>query len=225
MNGSSQCAAVIPCHNEAASIADLACTVQRYLPAVVVVDDGSTDDTGERARQSGAEVLRLPRNQGKGAALRAGFRHAHGRGFAWALAMDGDGQHSPGDIPAFLSHAEATGADLIIGNRFAYADRMPAVRRFVNRWMSRRLSVLCGQSLADSQCGFRLLRLARWAELPWQTDHFEVESEIVVRFARAGYRVEFVPVQTLYHVGGSRIDPLVDSWRWFKWWLAERKRP
>jgi glycosyltransferase involved in cell wall biosynthesis len=217
-----QCAAIIPCLNEAKAIARLVASVRGHLPVVIVVDDGSWDQTGAEARAVGADVLRLPRNQGKGAALRAGLHYAQAQGFAWGLTLDGDGQHLAEDMPAFFTCAETTGADLVIGNRLGTPDAMPWLRRSVNRWMTARLSFLCGRSLADSQCGFRLIRIGTWAALPLRTEHFEVESEFLVEFVRAGHRVEFVPVQTLYPARGSKIHPVVDSWRWFRWWWAQR---
>jgi glycosyltransferase involved in cell wall biosynthesis len=217
-----QCVAVIPCFNEAAGIARLVNHVKAHLPTVIVVDDGSTDATGAQALASGAEVVRLSRNQGKGAALRTGFEFARAKRFSWALTLDGDGQHSAEDIPAFLACAEQTGADLVIGDRLSTSQGMPWLRRFVNRWMTARLSRLCGRPLADSQCGFRLVRLARWADLPLRTEHFEVESEFLVEFIRAGRRLEFVPVRTLSPTSGSKIKPVADSWRWFRWWLPQR---
>lgn len=223
MDWPGQCCAVIPCFNEAASIAGLVNAVRRYLPAVVVVDDGSTDQTCAEAQAAGAEVFRLQHNQGKGAALRAGLQYAQAQGFSWALTLDGDGQHSPEDIPAFFRRTETTGADLVIGNRFGKPDAMPWLRRLVNRWMTARLSMLCGRPLADSQCGFRLLRLDKWADLPLRADHFEVESEVLFEFIRAGHRVEFVPVRTLYLARGSKINPVVDTWRWFRWWFRQRR--
>lgn len=223
MDWSRQCVVIIPCFNEAAGIAEVVTRVRLHLPPAIVVDDGSTDDTAPRAAAAGAEVLRHPANLGKGAALRTGFEHARVLGFAWALTLDGDGQHSPEDIPAFFACAEKTGADLVIGDRFGTSEMMPKLRRSVNRWMTKRLSDLCGRPLADSQCGFRLVRLAKWAELVLRTDHFEVESELLVEFVRAGYKLEFVPVQTLYHAGSSKIDPVVDSWRWLRWRFAQRR--
>lgn len=225
MDWSRQCAAVIPCFNEAACIAGVVQFVRRHLPTTIVVDDGSTDDTTSRAEAAGGEVLRHPANLGKGAALRTGFEHARVLGFAWALTLDGDGQHSPADIPAFFACAEKTGADLVIGDRLGALEKMPKLRHFVNRWMTNRLSNLCGRPLADSQCGFRLVRLCQWAELPLRTSHFEVESELLVEFVRAGRVVEFVPVQALYRAGSSKIAPVVDTWRWFRWWLGQRKTP
>src|SRR4029079_11551129 len=117
------------------------------------------------------------------------------RQFAWALLMDGDGQHAPSDIPAFLACAETTGAAQIIGNRMRQAKEIPWVRRHVNRWMSRRISRLTGVDLPDSQCGFRMLKLAPWERLNLEAAHFVIESELLTRFVAAGEVVEFVPIQ------------------------------
>ncbi|MBI3192079.1 MAG: glycosyltransferase family 2 protein, partial [Pedosphaera parvula] len=117
MKWAEQCAVVIPCYNEAPTIAALVQAVREYLPAVIVVDDGSRDATAEVATQAGAEVIRHPRNRGKGAALTSGWRRARERGFGWALCLDGDGQHAPADVPRFLQCAADTGAALVIGNR------------------------------------------------------------------------------------------------------------
>src|SRR5881394_4623463 len=148
----SRCAAVIPCLNEAATIEPLVREVRTRLAAVIVVDDGSTDGRAELAGRAGAEVIRHERPRGKGAALAAGWSRARERGFAWTLSMDGDGQHAPEDIPAFLACAERTGAELIVGNRMTNPDGMPWVRRRVNRWMSDRISRLTGRKLPDTQC-------------------------------------------------------------------------
>jgi hypothetical protein len=95
---------------------------------------------------------------------------------------------------------------------------MPWLRRQVNRWMSRQLSKLAGVALSDSQSGFRLMNLDVWSRLPLHTNHFEIESEVLLSFARAGQRVEFVPIRTLYKSEHSKISPLKDTIRWFKWW-------
>src|SRR5207248_549747 len=134
---------VIPCLNEAASIHVLVKEVAKLLPNIIVVDDGSSDDTGKLAAAAGAEVLRHEQPHGKGAALNAGWRHAQKLGFAWALTMDGDGQHSPADIPAFLASAEK-GPALVVGNRMTNPNGMPWLRRRVNRWMSRQLERVAG---------------------------------------------------------------------------------
>jgi glycosyltransferase involved in cell wall biosynthesis len=192
------------------------------VPRVIVVDDGSTDATGANAASAGGEVLRHRSNLGKGAALRTGFQHLRGEGCAWALTLDGDGQHAPEDIPAFFACAEQTGAGLVIGNRLEHAQAMPWLRRQVNGWMSRRLSRLAGVPLADSQCGFRLVNLDAWARLPLKTAHYEIESELLVAFVRAGHQVAFVPIQVIYKSGGSKIHPVKDTWRWLRWWQQNR---
>src|SRR4051812_25079758 len=157
MDWASQCAVVIPCLNEAATIKPLVEEIRRMLPTVWVVDDGSSDATAVQAAAAGARVLRFERSQGKGAALKEGWRKAREERFAWALNMDGDGQHLPSDIPKFLDRAGAGGGDLLIGNRMLQPSGMPWLRRNVNRWMSRRLSRLAGIDAPDTQCGFRMM--------------------------------------------------------------------
>jgi len=224
MDWSQQCAAVIPCLNEAAAIGPLVTAVRRHLPSVIVVDDASTDDTPKRAAEAGADVVRQSKSSGKGAALIAGWERALERGFSWTLTLDGDGQHSPDDIPAFLDEANTGRADLIIGNRMPNATRMPWLRRCVNEWMSRRISEAAGQLLPDSQCGFRLLRLDALCELDLRTTHFEIESEVLLAFVRAGYAVRFVPIQVIYRNEHSKILPVRDTIRWFRWWFPARRR-
>ena len=218
MLGPTRCAVVIPCFNEGASIAPLVREVHQHVALVVVVDDGSTDDTSPLAAAAGATVLRHERNLGKGAALKTGLSAALARGFEWGLTMDGDGQHRPQDLPAFFGCAERTDVQLVVGNRMHNARAMPWLRRQVNRWMSRRLSKRAGQALPDSQCGFRLVNLRVWAGVPLETNHFEIESEMLLAFIRAGYRVEFVPIEVVGRGRSSHIHAVADSLRWCRWW-------
>ncbi len=217
-----QCVVVIPCLNEAAAIALLVAEIQKRLPTVIVVDDGSADATATLATQAGALVIQHAQTLGKGAALKSGCRRAGELGFHWVLALDGDGQHAPTDIPALLSAAENRPAAMLVGNRMADPAGMPWLRRWVNRWMSRRLSRLTGRTLPDTQCGFRLFRLDAWSALALHTTHFEVESEMLVAFIAAGHAIEFVPVQTIYKREQSKIHPLRDTLRWFGWWRQIR---
>jgi len=213
------CVAVIPCCNEAATIRSLTRAIARHLPKVLVVNDGSTDDTAAEASTAGAAVVTLPKNRGKGAALRVGLSSAYRAGFAWALLMDGDAQHDPEDIPALLKAAEETNTALVVGNRMHDAANMPWLRRRVNQLMSWLISLRAGQTLLDTQSGFRLVKLAAWAELNLVTEHFEVESELLLAMVKQGYSVRFVPVRTIGRGQGSHIDPVVDTWRWLRWWL------
>jgi glycosyltransferase involved in cell wall biosynthesis len=185
---------------------------------VLVVDDGSTDETALLAKSAGATVIRHERNCGKGAALRSGLSQLFKQGFEWAVTLDGDGQHAPEDLTELLRCAERTGALLVIGNRMDNARALPWLRRQVNRWMSRKLSRLAGRHLPDTQCGLRLIHLGTWAALPLKTERFEVESETLMAFLAAGGRVEFVPIHVMRSSRSSHIHPVTDSLRWLRWW-------
>jgi glycosyltransferase involved in cell wall biosynthesis len=212
---------VIPCLNEAATIERLVDAVREHLPTIVVVDDGSSDETARLANSAGAIVLQHERPCGKGASLKAGLNWLAQRQFSWAVTMDGDGQHVPEDLPKLLTQAERGRASMVVGNRLQAAQDMPWLRRAVNRWMSKRLSKLTGHWLPDSQCGYRLLQLSLWSKLYWETAHFEVESELLTGFLGTGARVEFVPIQVIYRSERTKIRPLLDAWRWCRWyWKA-----
>jgi glycosyltransferase involved in cell wall biosynthesis len=217
MDWRTACAAVIPCLNEGATIGPLVQAVRRHVSTVFVVDDGSSDDTVAKAEQAGAVVLRHRQTTGKGAALQTGLGQAHELGYSWALTIDGDGQHSPDDIPSLFLTVERTSAALVVGNRMGQRSRIPFLRRWVNRWMSRQVSKLAGQSLPDSQCGLRLINLEKWAGLPILTAHFEIESEMLFHFAKAGLRIDFVPIQVIYKKEQSKISPWKDTVRWLRW--------
>jgi glycosyltransferase involved in cell wall biosynthesis len=211
------CAAVIPCLNEQGTIGSLVRAIAPSIPTIWVVDDGSQDNTREEAKKAGATVVSKKVSVGKGAALHAGWSQALEHGFQWGLSLDGDGQHAPEDISKFLGCADRTGASIVIGNRMHTPSRMPLVRRWVNRLMSEQLSRLTGRPVPDSQCGFRLMNLREWAKLPIRSSHFEIESEVLLHFARAGLKIEFVPIQVIYKEELSKIHPIKDTVRWLRW--------
>ena len=217
------CAAVIPCYNEAKTIGPLVEALRQQLPLVAVVDDGSTDGTARVAENTGAIVFRHEQNKGKGAALQTGLSHALHLGCEYAVTLDGDGQHSPLDLPPFLRCAEETRAPLIIGNRMQEAMAMPWVRRHVNHWMSRKISRCAGQFLPDTQSGFRLIHLPTWASLPLSARRYEVESEMLMAFLAANHPVEFVPIRVIAATRKSRIRPFADTVRWWKWWRKTKQ--
>jgi glycosyltransferase involved in cell wall biosynthesis len=216
---------VIPCLNESASIATMVGAVRGQLSCVLVVDDGSTDNTAILAKNSGAIVVKHERNLGKGVALKTGLSRALKHGCEWAVTLDGDGQHAPEDLPALLRCAERTGALLVIGNRMNEARKIPWLRRQVNRWMSRKLSQRAGCHLPDTQSGFRLIHLPSWAALSLNTEHFEIESEMLMAFLAAQHPVAFVPVRVINRNRRSHIHPVTDSLRWWKWWRGLERRP
>ncbi len=210
-------AVIIPCFNEARFIGAVVEQVRKVIPNVVVVDDHSSDDTAKLATRAGARVLRNEQQLCKGGSLLRGLELAFAEGFEWALLMDGDGQHSPEDIERFLSLTPT--APLVIGNRMSNCELMPFVRKMVNRWMSNWISDLAGCDVPDTQCGFRLLNLSVWHELSFQTRRFEIESEMVVAFARAGHLIGSVPIQVIYRDEQSKISPMSDTIRWFQWYF------
>ena len=222
MDWKRQCAAVVPCFNEAAHIGTVIAGVQKHLPKSSSWMTARPTPRRKRRKRRERKLSARPTNCGKGAALRAGWQRARELGFTWALMLDGDGQHAADDIPNFFDCAEKNRTPLIVGHRMENSDAMPWLRRKANRWMSKRLSRLTGVRLPDSQCGFRLAHLETLLQLPLRANRFEIESEMLVAFLAAKQRVEFVPTQVIYKSNASRINPLTDTWRWLRWRLAQR---
>jgi glycosyltransferase involved in cell wall biosynthesis len=198
--------ALIPGYQEGPRIAAVVEAASRYLP-VIVVDDGSTDDTAARAEAAGATVLIQRPNAGKGAALRAGFRHVLDRGVAAVVTLDADGQHDPAETPTFLAAYEATGAELIIGRRDFAA--MPPVRRLSNTLGGWVFSAAVGRRVADNQSGYRLIgRRLMTALLDSDEQGFEFEVEMIARAIALDLPVADVRVRTIYGGEPSHIRPL-----------------
>jgi glycosyltransferase involved in cell wall biosynthesis len=128
---------------------------------IIYVNDGSTDATAAHAREGGAEVIVHPVNLGKGESIKSGMRHWLAReAIEFIILLDADGQHLPDEIGRFLAAATSTDAGLFVGTRMNDVREMPFVRRTVNRYMSRRISRLCGQDVPDTQCGYRMVQRA-----------------------------------------------------------------
>ena len=151
-------AALIPAFNECPTIEGVVRGLQPHVAAVLVVDDGSTDGTHQRAEAAGAEVLRQPRNAGKGAAIRAGLATLLPRDFTHVLFIDGDLQHDPADAPALIEAARSGQGDLVIGARPFDRRLMPASRYYTNTISSRVMSaIFVGVPVRDAQSGYRLI--------------------------------------------------------------------
>jgi glycosyltransferase involved in cell wall biosynthesis len=230
----SQTAVVIPAYQDERHIGDIVRRVRQQLDHVLVVDDGSTDRTAQRAREAGAEVIVHNQNRGKGEAIKTGV----GRWFAaaslstgglerevaWAILLDSDGQHLPEEIDRFLTAAAfATRPTLFLGNRMNNVAGMPFVRRIVNRHMSRQISRLCGQDIPDSQCGFRMVDRQLIPELLGVGGRFDYDTEVLIIASRKGYRIESVPITTVYTDQVSKIRPLRDAVRFLKLMWRYRK--
>ncbi len=209
-------AALIPAYFKEAHIEGVARRTLAQLDHVLVLDDGSTDRTAEEARKAGAEVIRHEKNQGKGAAIKTGLRELDTRGFLYVLVLDGDGQHLPEEIPGFIEEANRSGAPFVVGARMFDAGKMPVVRRMTNRFMSARISALCGQPVPDSQCGFRMMRREVIPHLYCESNNYDYETEMLLIASREGFRITSVPVSTVYGEEKSKIHPVRDTIRFFK---------
>ena len=208
--------AVIPARDAAATVGDVVRGLRRVLPSaeVIVVDDGSMDATGERAREAGAAVVRHEVNRGKGAALESGFAEALRRGADAVIAMDADGQHDPAAAPKLLASLEGT--DLVVGSRERDRTGMPLLRRATNDVTTWLVSLLAGQRIHDSQSGYRAIRSSVLRTVHPRSRRFEYESEFLIAAARAGFSIGEAPVPTLYNAPGSHIDPVRDTLRFIR---------
>ena len=199
--------ALIPGYNEGPRIAEVVLGAVAHLP-VLVVDDGSSDDTAAQARAAGATVIEQRPNQGKGAALRAGFRRALADGADAVLTLDADGQHDPAEIPTFLAAwAAEPRPDLVIGRRNFRA--MPPIRRLSNVLGGWAISWAVGRPIPDNQSGYRLVsRRIMEATLASDEHGFEFEVEMITSCIRLGGAIAWVPIRTIYAGEPSHIRPL-----------------
>jgi len=207
---------ILPAFNEARRIGPVLEKIRTSDWHVVLVDDGSTDETARIASGHGAAVISHGRNTGKGAALLSGFSYARTHGYEVVITMDADGQHDPGAIPLFLETFARTGIPVLIGNRMWQRDKIPRVRRWTNMGMSRLLSRIMGVYVPDTQCGFRLYRADLLDYIHPRDSRFALESEILLLLARRGFRMDSVRIPVIYEGQVSRINPLPDTLRFLR---------
>ncbi|MEW5990246.1 MAG: glycosyltransferase family 2 protein [Chloroflexota bacterium] len=198
--------ALVPAHDEAPRIGAVVRAAAAHLP-VLVVDDGSSDATAEVAATAGATVISQHPNQGKGAALRAGFARAIADGALAVVTLDGDGQHDPAELPRFVAAERAQPSELIVGRRDF--GRMPLVRRLSNTAGTILLSVAVGRWIPDNQSGYRLIgRRLMAAMLASREAGFAFEVEMIAVCLREGWPIRWLPISTIYGDERSHIRPL-----------------
>lgn len=212
---------LIPAFNEAKAIGELIKEIRNQNLDVIVIDDGSVDNTFDIAQQAGAVVLRNQNNQGKGACLIKGFDYTLSKNFDAVICMDGDGQHQADDVAYFINLAENTDSGILIGNRMQSIQNMPWLRILTNRFMSWLISSIAGQKIFDTQCGFRLIKRAVLEKIKLTTRKYETESEILIKAAKAGFKIESVPIKTIYAGEKSQINPLIDTLRFIRYAIKE----
>ena len=208
---------IIPALNAGTSLPAVIEGLRNALPgaSIIGIDDGSNDETPRVLRDACDLSESLGRNRGKGAALRAGFRHAAALGAARVITIEADGQHDPCCAPALLTALDE--ADIVIGARVREGSRMPLRRRVSNALSSAAISAIAGRPLPDTQCGYRAIRREVLDAVHAVGERYEYETDFIIRAARRGFRIAAVPIPTIYvpaeQGGGSHFRECRDSVR------------
>lgn len=207
---------VIPAFNAGKTLGDLVRQVKLQELPVLVVDDGSQDQTASVAAAQGATVISHLKNEGKGSALRTGFAYAMRSPYDGVITMDGDGQHDPVEIPRLIAAGEHQHAGIVLGNRMADGNAIPSLRRWTNWLMSRIVSSVSRQRIPDSQCGFRLIRREVLASVALTANGFDIETELLLAAGRKKWKMISVPVRAIYRRQASHIQPVRDGIRFLR---------
>ncbi len=198
----------IPAYNEGVAIGSVVLKAAQYVDEVIVVDDGSTDDTAEIAELAGATVLRHARNLGKGMAVRTAWLHARESGAGALVLLDGDHQHEPKDIPRLVEPIMTGEADVMLGVRWGRTSGMPLYRRAGKRLLDYVTALGTKQGLlTDSQCGYRAYSARALAALEPEDAGLGIESQMLVEAQDVGLRIQEVDIEARYDVEGSTLSP------------------
>ena len=208
---------IVPTYNNNGTIAAVIEDLKKYASDIMVVNDGSTDNTAEiLSNIQDIQVESYPKNQGKGYALKYGLTLAYQRGYRYAITIDADGQHFADDLPVFIEHIEQKPDSRLIGARNLNADNMPGKNTFANRFSNFWYKVETGQTLSDTQSGYRLYPLGKIQNIHFFTSRYEFEVEIIVRAAWRGVNVENIPIKVYYPPVEERVShfrPFKDFFR------------
>lgn len=209
---------IIPAYNEDRHIGDVVKELKANpkITEVLVIDDGSSDKTTEKAKAENAFVITKTSNQGKGAAINTGIAYAVDNNFDAAIFMDADGQHAPNEVDLFIDKYTSSGSDCIIGNRLNNSKDMPIVRYLTNKLLSFLISIAARAKISDSQCGYRLVSINALKEINLKTSRFDTESEMLVQLGRKKFNIDSVQVKTIYGAETSHIHPVIDTLRFIK---------
>lgn len=202
--------AIIPAKEEENNIGEVVRKTKKYVDFVLVIDDASLDNTKKVAEENGAFVIRNPVNLGKADALKVGFKYAIDNNFETIALLDGDGQHDPDELPKFIKKMDE-GFDLVVGARNFSLKVMPFLRVFANSFSSFIVSMICGTRILDSQSGYRLLKAEIVKKINFTSKKFELDTEMLVKAARCGFKIGFVSIKTIYSPRAkSKINQIVD---------------
>lgn len=209
---------LIPAFNAEKTISSLIDQISPFIPGkdILVVDDGSTDKTYQLAKENGANCLQHKKNKGKGEALKTGFEYAVKENYSGVITLDSDLQHDPKFIPEFIRVAENGTSDILVGTRQIELKTMPFPRWLTNNVTSIIVSILGDTKVRDSQSGYRYISTEVLRSFKLSTKKYELESEILIKAGRKGFKIAPVPISTIYHGSKSFINPLVDTGRFIK---------
>ncbi len=203
---------VIPAYQCEKTIAKVVKEAKKWVDTVIVIDDGSTDMTYKKAKDSGAEVIVHKKNLGKGAALRTGIKEALKKDKKAVIMLDGDGQHDPSYIPAFIQKWEKEKWDIIIGTRFGNKDKIPRKRYLANKIGSAILSFFIRKKIEDTQSGFRLISTELLKKFKLTSKGYTIEAEILIRGVHRGATIGYVNIEPIYFKDGqSFYRPVLDT--------------
>ena len=211
---------LLPAYNESCAIENVIQQANLFVGDIIVVDDGSRDETAEIATASGAVVLKHDQNRGKGMALRTGFDYAIRGGYGIIFTMDSDGQHDPMDLPRFLDYFQRADSDILIGGRFEGRSAMPLHRRLNNRLVSVVGSALCRQHVSDFQSGYRLIKAEVLKAVSLETERYETEAELLIKASRLGFRIASLPIRAVYGNEISDVKSFREMWLFTKLLIA-----
>jgi glycosyltransferase involved in cell wall biosynthesis len=197
----------IAAYNEARYVASIVLQARQYVDEVIVVDDGSTDNTARVAELAGATVIRHPQNKGKGAAIQSILAEAKKRNPGVLVLLDADAQHDPDEIPVLIKPI-SQGFDLVIGSREAQEEKTPLYRRIGKKVIFRSSRFASKTNVYDSESGFRALSAKAVNELDLQTNGFAVESEMITAAADKNLKITEVPISNIYTKDGSTLNPI-----------------
>ena len=198
---------IIPAYNEAKRIGNVLSKIPDFADEIIVVDDGSKDNTAEVAKKYGANIIRLKENQGKGAAINAGMKEATGDIIVF---IDADGQHNPEEITKLLEAILQDEADFVIGSRLIKVQgKRPLIRKISNFLSTSLIRLKLGINVKDTQSGFRALKREFLPEI--ESKRYEVETELLIKAVKKGARVKEVPVERIYGIetGHFRFEDVI----------------
>ena len=219
-------AVLIPAYNAADTIVELVNRISDYLPQteIIVVDDGSQDQTYNLSKKTKAVVLKHQRNKGKGEALKTGFNYAIEKGYDHLITLDSDLQHDPAFMQSFVDQVQINNSDIILGTREMNLKIMPFLNLFTNKLTSILISISTGRIMKDTQSGYRLTKVKVFDSLKLKSKKYDLESEILLKAGRKGFKIDPVFISTIYTGGRSFISPFADTLRFIfllwrsLWW-------